>query len=99
MKPTVPSLRPRSTTVSAGIAAVMLLATAAPAFAYVGPGAGLSLLGALWALVAAVFAAVGFVVMWPIRKMLKNRRRAAASTTAQQASATSRSAAEAPRPR
>lgn len=50
---------------------------AAPAQAYVGPGAGLSLLGALWALVAAIAAAVGFILMWPIRKAMKQRKAAA----------------------
>lgn len=44
------------------------------AFAYVGPGAGLSLLGALWALLAAVFMAVSLVVAWPLRRMLRRRR-------------------------
>lgn len=60
-------------------ASIILMATlAAPtaAFAYVGPGAGLSLLGALWALVAAVATALIFVVAWPVRKMLRQRRAA-----------------------
>ena len=56
---------------TATIAAATLL-TALPAQAYVGPGAGLSLLSALWA----VFVAVGFVLLWPIRKMMRNRKRA-----------------------
>ena len=51
---------------TATIAAATLL-TALPAQAYVGPGAGLSLLSALWAVLAAVFVAVGFVLLWPIR--------------------------------
>src|SRR5262245_8578528 len=33
----------------------------APAFAYVGPGAGLSLIGAFWALILAIFTAVFFL--------------------------------------
>lgn len=51
------------------------------AFAYVGPGAGLGLLGALWALVVAIGTALVFVLAWPIRNMLRRRRadRAAAS--------------------
>lgn len=53
--------------------ATALLAPTA-ALAYVGPGAGLSLLGALWALIAAVGTALIFVVAWPIRKMLRRRR-------------------------
>lgn len=58
---------------------VLFMATALPAtaFAYVGPGAGLSLLGALWALVAAIGAALFLVLAWPIRKMLRKRRAAA----------------------
>jgi membrane protein implicated in regulation of membrane protease activity len=45
----------------------------APAFAYVGPGAGLTLLGALWGLIVAVVLSVGFVILWPFRKMLRRR--------------------------
>jgi hypothetical protein len=48
------------------------------AFAYVGPGAGLSLLGALWALIAAIGTAVAFVVAWPVRQMMRRRNGAAA---------------------
>ncbi|MFA9461129.1 hypothetical protein [Thiohalorhabdus methylotrophus] len=44
------------------------------ALAYVGPGAGLSLLGALWGLLIAVGAALLFLVMWPIRRMRKRKR-------------------------
>lgn len=65
----------------AGAGALLALLLAAPAQAYVGPGAGLSLLGALWAVVVAVFAALFFVVMWPLRRMMK-RRQAAQATAA-----------------
>jgi hypothetical protein len=47
---------------------------ALPALAYVGPGAGLSLIGAFWGLLLAVFAALAFVVAWPLRRLLKRRR-------------------------
>lgn len=47
---------------------------AGPALAYVGPGAGLSVLGALWGLIIAILAALAFVVAWPVRRMLKRRR-------------------------
>ncbi len=47
--------------------------------AYVGPGAGLSLLGALWALLIAVGTAVMFVVAWPIRRLMRRRNKAADS--------------------
>ncbi|MGI9501133.1 MAG: hypothetical protein ACR2P3_13935 [Geminicoccaceae bacterium] len=41
------------------------------ASAYIGPGAGLSMLGAFWGLVVAVVAALSFLLLWPIRKMFK----------------------------
>lgn len=49
--------------------------SAVPAFAYVGPGAGLTLLGALWGLILAVFMSVGFVILWPFRKLLRRHKR------------------------
>lgn len=52
------------------------------AFAYIGPGAGLSMLGAFWGLVVAVLAALSFLLLWPIRKMFK-KNNASANTTAE----------------
>jgi hypothetical protein len=49
-----------------------------PAAAYVGPGAGITMLGALWGLVVAVVAALGFLVMWPLRRYIFRRKRAGA---------------------
>ncbi|MEQ5775420.1 hypothetical protein J4E05_07820 [Thalassospira sp. NFXS8] len=74
----------KNITLAGAIVALAPLLTAMPAQAYVGPGAGLSLLSALWAVIAAVGVAIGFVLMWPIRKMLRNKRRknAAGTTTA-----------------
>jgi membrane protein implicated in regulation of membrane protease activity len=46
------------------------------AHAYIGPGAGLSLIGALWALLVAVAAAIVFVFAWPIRRMRRRKREA-----------------------
>jgi hypothetical protein len=59
------------------------------ALAYVGPGAGLSLLGALWGLLAAVGAALAFVILWPLRQLLKRMRakRAAAAAETQESQA------------
>ena len=54
------------------LAAAVTLPTAA--LAYVGPGAGLSLLGALWAFVAALGIALIMVAAWPVRRMLRRRR-------------------------
>jgi membrane protein implicated in regulation of membrane protease activity len=53
--------------------------------AYVGPGAGLSLLGALWALVVAVAAAIAFLFAWPIRRMRRRKREARELEERQQA--------------
>jgi len=53
-------------------AAVLLLP--GTAFAYVGPGAGLTMIGALWAVILALFAALFFVVAWPVRRMLRQAR-------------------------
>jgi hypothetical protein len=44
------------------------------AHAYVGPGAGLTLIGSLIGLGAAVLAAIGAVLLWPFRRWLKRRK-------------------------
>lgn len=55
--------------------ATMAIAFTLPtqAWAYIGPGAGLGMLGALWGLLAAVGAALLFVLMWPIRRAIRRR--------------------------
>ena len=57
---------------------VSLFAT--PAFAYIGPGAGITMLGALWGVVVAAVLAVAAVLLWPLRVLFRRRRRARAST-------------------
>jgi membrane protein implicated in regulation of membrane protease activity len=54
--------------------AIAALGTAAPAAAYVGPGAGLSLVGAFWGLLVAIFASLAFIVVWPVRRLLRRGR-------------------------
>lgn len=68
---------------------IVTLGLALPAQAYVGPGAGLSLLTALWGLIAAIGVAVFFLVMWPIRRMRRRNKanQAAAATQAASQSA------------
>ncbi|MFT3765955.1 MAG: hypothetical protein QM820_10625 [Minicystis sp.] len=65
--------------VSAALAIAALL-VAGPAQAYVGPGAGVSLLGAVIGLGAAIATAVGFILLWPVRVLWRRlqRRKAAA---------------------
>jgi type VI protein secretion system component VasK len=71
------SFRKRQAALLAIGASAAVLA-ASPAFAYVGPGAGLTLLGALWGLILAVVVCVGFILLWPIRRMMRRRRQATA---------------------
>jgi membrane protein implicated in regulation of membrane protease activity len=59
------------------LTAALLTLSALPALAYVGPGAGLSLLGAFWGLLIAVLAALAFVVLYPIRRLMRARKRPA----------------------
>jgi membrane protein implicated in regulation of membrane protease activity len=55
---------------------IAALGAAGPAAAYVGPGAGLSLVGAFWGLLVAIFAALAFIVVWPVRRLLRRGRSA-----------------------
>ena len=64
------------------LAAAVLTLSALPALAYVGPGAGLSLLGAFWGLLVAVLAALAFVVLYPIRRLVRARKRPATQPAA-----------------
>lgn len=57
------------------------------ASAYIGPGAGLSMLGAFWGLVVAVLAALSFLLLWPIRKMFKRKAAATSETEPQEKAA------------
>jgi membrane protein implicated in regulation of membrane protease activity len=70
-----------------GCFTMMILAAgmAAPALAYVGPGAGLSLVGAFWGLLVALFAAFAFVILWPIRRFFRRRRAVAVQPARQTA--------------
>jgi len=56
------------------VALLSLMSVILPAAAYVGPGAGLSLLGAFWGLLLAVAAALGFVILWPLRRLWRRDR-------------------------
>lgn len=53
------------------------LLAAGPAAAYMGPGAGLGMIGSLVAVIGAVLIAVLGIVILPVRMILKKRRKAA----------------------
>lgn len=64
---------------SVPLALLLLALTTMPqaAWAYFGPGAGVTMLGALWGVLLAVgFALVAFLA-WPVRALLRRRRKAA----------------------
>ncbi len=46
------------------------------AHAYIGPGAGISAIGSLLALIAAVLLAIVGFVWYPVKRIRKNRRKA-----------------------
>jgi hypothetical protein len=48
-----------------------------PAQAYIGPGVGLSMIGALWAVVATIVLAIVGILLWPVRAMIKRRKSSA----------------------
>lgn len=54
---------------------LVLLLASAPAHAYVGPGSGVSALGAIFALVAGVFVSILGFVWYPVKRLLKKRKR------------------------
>ena len=63
-----------------GLIVCVLMAPSA-ALAYVGPGAGLSMLGSLVAVVGALIIAVLGLVLFPLRLVMKRRRRAVAAAS------------------
>ena len=52
----------------------LLLALVSPAVAYIGPGAGISVLGSLLSILATIFIAIGAIIFWPVRKYMKRRK-------------------------
>jgi hypothetical protein len=55
--------------------ALMLIGFSQSAFAYIGPGAGVSFLGSVWAVLLGIVLAVAAVLIWPIRYMIRRMRR------------------------
>jgi len=56
------------------IATLILLTQISTAMAYVGPGAGISVLGSLLSILATIIVAIGAIIFWPLRKFIKRRK-------------------------
>lgn len=56
------------------LAVCLVFTFSLPALAYVGPGAGVTMLGALWGVIVAIVLAVVAIFYWPIRALLRRRR-------------------------
>ncbi len=59
--------------------ALVLLVFSSSAFAYIGPGAGVSFLGSVWAVLAGMVLAILAILIWPIRYAIRRIRRRATS--------------------
>ena len=55
---------------------------AAPAHAYIGPGAGLSAIGTILTLIAAVFLGIVGFVWYPVKRLLRGRKISASGDAA-----------------
>lgn len=54
--------------------AVLLLTFASQAAAYIGPGAGISVLGSLLGILVTILVAIGAIIFWPLRKFMQRRK-------------------------
>ena len=66
-------MRRLKTSLAMSVSLAVLWSTSA--FAYIGPGAGITVLGALWGVVVAIALTVGAVVLWPFRVLLRRFRK------------------------
>ncbi|MGH8249920.1 MAG: hypothetical protein ACREVI_04360 [Steroidobacteraceae bacterium] len=66
--------------VATACAGMMSSIFASAALAYVGPGAGLGMVVAFFAMILAVLATLFGLVLWPIRYLARRRKAAAAGT-------------------
>jgi hypothetical protein len=60
-----------------------LMALASPAVAYIGPGAGLTAIGAALAFVGALLLAIVGFIWYPIKRLLRARARKTSDTPAE----------------
>lgn len=61
---------------------IVAMLAASPALAYLGPGAGLGMLGSLFAVIGAVLLAIFGLLILPVRMIMKKRRKQQAQPTA-----------------
>lgn len=54
--------------------ALALALAATPAFAYIGPGAGISFIGSIFTWIAGILIALFAILFWPIRLMIRRLR-------------------------
>jgi hypothetical protein len=54
---------------------LLFLASAEPAYAYMGPGSGLAFVGSLFALIGAVFAGILGFIWYPVKRLIRAMRR------------------------
>ena len=72
------------------IAILVLALVAGPLHAHVGPGAGISVLGSLLGILATILVAIGAILFWPVRKLMKRRKASAAAAESAESSAADR---------
>jgi len=72
-------------TVTLILLTLILLAPVSPALAYIGPGAGISVLGSLLGILGTIFVAIGAIIFWPLRKFMKRRKARRESTVGTEA--------------
>jgi hypothetical protein len=65
------------------LALAFLLIVASPAMAYVGPGAGLTVIGAALAFVGAIVLSIVGFIWYPIKRLLRRRSRKAPGAPAE----------------
>lgn len=53
---------------------LFLLFFTLPAFAYIGPGAGIPFIGSFIGFIVTIFLVISAILFWPIRKLLKKKK-------------------------
>ena len=66
-------------TITCKLLILISLVLSSSAVAYVGPGAGISVLGSLLGILVTIFVAIGAIIFWPVRKFMKRRKARLAS--------------------